>query len=1347
MTAPFRRRTPRAGRTRRAQILAALLAGSCLAPFTLTLPAHAQDATWLPNAVDGDFSNPANWSSGAIPTGTAFFGPSTQTTIGNTLNATLDALVFNAGASAYNLNDSSFALNGAGIVNNSSNVQTFDATALVFFSNSATAGNANVNFVADNFVFFQDSTSAGSANIVNNSSVTFSQTATGGNATITTANGATTEFHNNSTAGNAQLITNTGGVVDFSATSGPLGDNKISAGSIAGDGTYRLGANQLTVGGNNLSTTVSGVIQDGGSAGGTGASLVKTGTGILTLSGTNTYTGGTAVTGGLVNFTSAANFGTGSITLNGGGLQWASGTTTDISARLAALGSGGGTFDTNGNDVTLAGSIGGAGRLTKTGAGTLTLSSANTYTGGTAIVGGTISINDDAQLGAAGGALVLTGGTLQITNGVTMARPTTLGTGGGTFDLQGNALTVNSVISGAGGLTLSSGGLLVLAAANTYTGGTVVSGGVLQMGVGGLLPTNGALALNGGDMDLNGQSQTVGALSGTGGTIFLNGATLTTNSAVNSVLVTRISGPGALVKQGAGTLTLTATNNNYTLGTTVSGGLINFGSAGNFGSGSITLNGGGLQWATGTSLDISARRAALGGSGGTFDTNANSVTLASAITGAGGLTKTGLGTLTLSGTNTYGGGTTINGGVLSVAADANLGAASGGLAFGGGALQTTTSFTTARNTILNAGGGIVSPASGTTLTVNGTIGGSGGLTKAGLGTLSLTGNNSYTGGTTVSAGALQGTTSSLQGNIANNATVIFNQAGNGTYAGSMSGTGGVGLAGGGVLTVTGTNTYTGPTTVTGSGIVVNGSLTSAVTLDSASFIGGNGTIGGLTVNGGTLSPGNSIGLLTVNGSYAQNGGTYALEINPQGQSDRVTVNGTAILNGGTVQLVAASGTYGISTTYTILSATGGVSGAYSGATSTFAFLTPSLSYTANNVLLTLALQGNGFLAFNGTPNQRAVAGALNQAFATASGDFATVIGALASLTIQQAGPALTAISGQPYADTGTATVGASLLFLNTLGQQIAVARGKGSPGTRIALAEACDVACDEGAPQRLSAWMSGVGGLGSVGSNGDVGTLTYNFGGAAAGLDWRFDPRFLVGVAVSYTSGRQWVDGFSGMGNSDSYSAALYASFTQSGFYADVMAGYAYADTRTQRAMTIPELQPRMANGQAGTNQFLGQLEAGYGVGIYAPAQAVLTPFARFQTVAAAQNGFSESGSANALNLIVAPQNTTSVRTVLGADLAGNVPVGGTNPLSIALRLGWAHEYADTARSMTASFQGAPSAAFTVYGASLQRDAAVIGFGLETRLAPATLLYARYDGEIAGRDNAHAGTAGLRLSW
>src|SRR4029077_17504302 len=150
---------------------------------------------------------------------------------------------------------------------------------------------------------------------------------------------------------------------------------------------------------------------------------------------------------------------------------------------------------------------------------------------------------------------------------------------------------------------------------------------------------------------------------GLGGTIItptiLNDGQIIANFTDTITLGANISGLGTLSKAGVGTLILTG-NNSYAGGTTITGGFINFNSANSFGSGLITLNVGGLQWATGNSADISAQLAAFGAGGATFDTNGNNVTLAAALSGLGGLTKTGVGTMTLSGVNSYQGGTAIN---------------------------------------------------------------------------------------------------------------------------------------------------------------------------------------------------------------------------------------------------------------------------------------------------------------------------------------------------------------------------------------------------------------------------------------------------------------------------------------------------------------------------------------------------------------------------------------------------------------------------------------------------------------------------------------------------------------
>ena len=1068
--------------------MAVLFVGTVLA---LPGTASAQNAQWLANPGSANFGTAGNWNPASVPTGVASFGSSSTTTIQVNSGQTLGTLSFLGGAPAYTLSiTNSLELTGSGIVNQSANAPTLavsGAGGSLTFSNSSTASNAIISNSAASTVTFDDTSSAGTASITNAGTLCFCNDASAGSASLT--NTGTVNFFAQTTASTSTVINQAGGTVNFFANStgasaryvgqgGALDISQssgITLGSIEGSGTISLGSLNLAVGSSGASTTFSGTIADGGSGGGTGGSLTKTGSGILTLTGTNTYTGGMTINGGLINFSAAANLGTGTITLNGGGLQWASGNSLDISPRLAALGSGGGTFDTNGNNVTFGSPLSGVGGLTKNGLGTLTLSGTNTYQGVTTVNAGILALAPGASL--ASGQLAINGGT---------------------FNNGGNNLTLTSLSGTGGGLTLSGGSLVVNQTASTTYGGS-------------------------------------------------------------------ISGTGALVKQGSGTLT-------------------------------------------------------------------------------------------------------------------------------------------------------------------------------------LTGNNSYTGGTIVSAGVLAGTTSGLQGNIVNNATVSFVQAANGTYSGVMSGTGGVLVSGGGTVSFTGNNTYTGPTTINGGMLAVNGLINSNVTVNSGGALGGNGAIVGNVVTLGTLAPGNSIGTLTVNGGFTQSAGsTYQVEVNSGGQSDKLNVTGAAAIAGGTVAVVAQPGNYARNTAYTILTANGGVSGSYSNVASNFAFLTPSLSYDANNVYLNLFLNQSAFAAAAQTPNQYAVGNALDQSYANASGDFATVMNALSVLNTQQGPWVLNQISGQPYADFGSFNIANNALFMNALGQQMALARGGPGSGQRMALAEACeDSACDGASP--LSVWGSVLGGLGSVQGNGNSQTLTYNVGGAAAGGDYRIDPRFLVGLGAGFTNGTQWVDSFMGKGWSNTVSIAAYGSFTQSGFYTDALAGYAFSNNQMQRQLSIPGLQPRTANGSTGANQFLGQVESGYRLGIYAPAQASVTPFARFQTSSVSQAAFSEWG-ADSLSLNVQQQTTTSLRTTLGAQLTGALGLDGTRTVDLGLRLGWLHEYADTTRPLTAAFSGAPAATFTVYGATPQRDSAVIGFSASSHVASATQLYLRYDGEIAAGSDTHTLTAGVRLTW
>ncbi|WP_422002082.1 autotransporter outer membrane beta-barrel domain-containing protein [Reyranella sp.] len=1198
-----------------------------------------------------------------------------------------------------------------------------------------------------------------------------------------------------------------GAVVTGSGLTGTIGENLAggsggnggNSGGTAAKGSGGSGGSGLRLTGSSNEVTLGGTVRGGnggtlGTGGGVNVPAGNGGTGVVSGSGNTLIisgsvsggTGGDQATSGTAGFAGSGGIGitasgsrivvtstgsvAGGLAGNGGpqanAIQFLGGTNTLEIHRTDGIS---GTVLAGGSSDTL--SLGGTASQTfdvsqigataqyrdfdffaKTGTGTWTLTGdqSGTTTPWT-VEQGTLAISDFLSLGSEASTLTLGGGTLSVTAAAATSRAVTLAGGGGALDTSGGNATLSGVISGGAADTLTKSGAdtLTLTAANTYDGATVVAAGTLAIGNAGALGSvaNGTTVLGGATLQLQG-GIAVGletlTLAGSGAS---NGGALRSASGDNSFAGAIALSSAARINSDAGTLTL-------------SGNIAGAGQALTIGGAGNTVISGIIGTATGT------------------------------------LTKDGTGVLTLTGSNTYSGTTTISAGTLQIGAGGTTGSLGTGAVTNNGTLQVNRSDTV---TLANA------------------IGGTGSFVQAGPGTTILTGSNSYSGGTLVAAGTLQGTTASLKGNIANNAAVVFSQVGSGTYAGNMSGTGSLALQGGGsytlsgfnsytggtsvapattvianaaslqgsilnngsitfnqtgpgtyagamagsgsmtlqgggALTIAGSNTYTGPTTVDASTLIVNGSLASTVTVANGGILAGSGRIGAFVSSGGIIAPGNSIGTLTINGNFVQNGGTYVVEANAQGQSDRVNVAGTATLNGANVQVLAATGTYATSTTYTILNATGGISGTYAGVSSNFAFLTPSLTYDPNNVFLTLALQGPApFSGFGGnTPNQRAVGTALDRSWATATGDFATVIGALANLNTSQAAPALNAISGQPYADFGTTNIASAALFMNTLGQQMAMARGGAArsgatgSGQRRALAEACDVAaCDGASP--FSAWFSALGSLGFVQGDSNASTLTYNVGGGAAGIDYRVDPRILVGLGLGYTHGTQWVNAFMGQGWSDSVSVAAYGSFTQAGFYADALAGYAYVGNQMQRQIQVPGLQARTANGSTGANQVLGQVETGYRLGLWDAATS-LTPFARFQASSTNQNGFSESG-ANALNLNVAQQTTNSLRTVLGASIASSLALGSERFLSLALRLGWQHEYADTARPITAAFTGAPTAAFTVYGATPTRDSAIVGFSATTSIAQATDVYLRYDGELAvGTDN-HALTAGLRLSW
>jgi autotransporter-associated beta strand protein len=275
------------------------------------------------------------------------------TAFSNNSDAGSAAITNRFGGQLFFLNKSSAG--SATIVNNSFGGPASFIPEGVFFVDKSTAGNAtiinnNQGAIAFGFPFGNDKATAANANITNNagSSLQFNAFTTAGNATITTNSGAAVGFFDFSTGGNARFITNGTGFVDFGGTIGPNFDGRITAGSIEGSGFYYIGGlNTLVVGGNNLSTEVSGVIADNNPCGCTSGSgsLEKVGSGQLTLSGINTYTGSTTVNGGFLSVMGSIASSSGT-TVNSGGALTGSGIVSDTTIASGGIflpGSGFGT--------------------------------------------------------------------------------------------------------------------------------------------------------------------------------------------------------------------------------------------------------------------------------------------------------------------------------------------------------------------------------------------------------------------------------------------------------------------------------------------------------------------------------------------------------------------------------------------------------------------------------------------------------------------------------------------------------------------------------------------------------------------------------------------------------------------------------------------------------------------------------------------------------------------------------------------------------------------------------------------------------------------------------------------
>ena len=465
-----------------------------------------------------------------------------------------------------------------------------------------------------------------------------------------------------------------------------------------GSGAYTLTGGTITLAGatptitfSATTSTISAVIAGSAGLKATGSTSAKT----LILSGANTYSGGTTITGGTLRINTTASALQGATTISGGTLVLNAGNATYANAISGAgaitvfTGNAGVSFtgDMNGYTGTLdlnPGSVASKTSFTTTQAGLISASATIKVEAST-----TLYLNQALNYAAA---IQLFGvgnsdnaGALRLENGATQTGSVTL-KGNSYIGITATSATISGAISqtvGPFGFTKQGAGLLTLSGVNTYSGATVVGAGALALsGAGTLGATTAALTLGGGSLDLGSLSRTVAAVAITAaaasGDTLQNGSLTGTSYAVSNTAGTAVisanllaSGAAGLSKTGAGTLTLSGTNT-YTGATTISAGSVSAGSAANLGAASANLvfNGGTLQ-ITGTALtSLSGLGHAVSFGADTavgldISSASNSFTIDQVLTqGAGSFTKSGAGTAVMNLVNTYGGTTAVTAGKL-----------------------------------------------------------------------------------------------------------------------------------------------------------------------------------------------------------------------------------------------------------------------------------------------------------------------------------------------------------------------------------------------------------------------------------------------------------------------------------------------------------------------------------------------------------------------------------------------------------------------------------------------------------------------------------------------------------
>jgi autotransporter-associated beta strand protein len=1045
-----------------------------------------------------------------------------------------------------------------------------------------------------------------------------------------------------------------GGQLSFGGTTSVSG-NLVVGGSATnggqpgkgyGDGIFLAGSGTLVLDFDpSKAPTISDTIADEKGASGAGGSwaLRKDGAGTTILTGANAYSGGTTVEAGVLQGNTTSLIGT--IVNN---------------AKIV--------FDQS-TDGIYAGQISGSGEVAKTGAGTLTLGAANSWSGRTIIDEGALLLGKTGSLNGPGSAISIQNGALGVTSSMVVSRDIMLG--------------LNAVITPVceAGSTTACGSIELVISG-------VVSGGQLNVGP--------------------------------------------YRSAEGTIL------------GGAGTITLA--NANSFNGLSVSGTNVRVTTTANLGQTTAILlaDGGSI----GTTNDTPANAdfthgLLLGEGGGAIHVESAPIIWSGFISGDALLRKTGAGELWLTGDVVHGLGTRIEQGSIRISSDDHLGAPGAPVDLAGGELVVTGSFAMARPFTIE-GDGLITVYPGETLTIEGAVSG-GNLVKLGDGRLILAnGANSYAG-ILIGSGSIVGTSNSVRGNIAEAAdvpggasgSITFNQDFDGTFAGDVDcfdctvikdGTGRLSLTG----------EVDANADIYGGTLAVNGVLDGGVRVFTGGTLAGRANINGrVSLRGGKIAPGNSIGTITIDGSLDIESGTLEMAVSPGGLSDQINVTGSdgfITLGVHTLQIDFEPGLYA-PLSYTLLSASQGIRGQIDTATAINAppNFTGRAFTTDKQVLMTLtAALGRGLTL---SSNQSALTGVLDATY-NVTGRLPANLAGLYGLSGPTLGAALTAATGEVATGLQTSATRMTNGFLNLLLNPFMDGQ------SNVAVARQMLVAPDaQAAPKSgWNLWAAGLYGADSIDGNPAVGShaLSNTAQSFVLGLDYQASASTTVGIALG-VGGSQWsLDDNLGDGDSTAFQAGLYGISNFGPVYVSGALSFVNQWASTDRTVLVERLK-----GDTQAQTYGARIEAGYRLGTGIGA---VTPYAAGQVQRFHGDRYAESGgSANSFALDVVSQSTSYERTELGLRFDTGTP-GGSRQWTFSARAAWARDWFD-APEVTASFANLPGTDFVVQGAEPSSNLALLSAGAEIRLARGLSLIARFNSELGDRSTTLSGSGALLFAF